>query len=439
MHKAICERQEPDGKEQASGRGHSATGPAPLPIQRLIRLAEKSLVALLLLLFCLPLLHRQGEAAARRVHAAFCKWNGQPAPRAASAGKKKRRPPGGTADWKQDIARAYNEDFLFRKELIRATNEAFYRLWRVSPAPVAGVTIGKGDVLLETGYLSEYCLQRPAQESLLPLVRKLRRFQDICDRRGVKFALLITPSKPSILPETVPDEWRARYDPRPRSYDLILPLLQSHGVRYVDGHALTRAAKDNAPAPVFSKGGTHWSYHAALPTANALLDCLARQGAPVAPLETSAPWISHEPKGADTDLLAYINLALPWHYPIAEFTIQPAGPAHRTPPRKLTFVGGSFTWQIAQEIEAASLFGEVDVFYYYRLYKAINLSIVRDTGSRREPTGPVDFENEIYNSDCIVLEVNESVLATQRHLNAFFDDAFAHAEQREALSETLAR
>ncbi|MDD5349516.1 MAG: hypothetical protein PHQ12_04825 [Chthoniobacteraceae bacterium] len=407
-------------------------------MKRLLPILEKSLVALIFLLFCAPLVHWGGKAVSSWATPKICKWRGEPVPRSARHHKKRKKALAQASDWKKDITKEFNENFLFRTELIRGTNEAFFRLWNVSPAPIAEVAIGKDDFLYEKGYLREYFLDRPKAESLVPLVEKIKRFQDLCDRCGIKFALLITPGKPSIHPEHIPDEWMERYDSRPRAYALFLPLLQRYGVRYVDGPAITQQAKPQTPTSIFSKGGTHWTYHGALFTTNALIDCLREQGEDLARIETTPPKVSNEPTGTDTDLLVFINLLKPWNYPVTQFDIKPADTEK---PRlgRMTFIGGSFSWQIAQEIEASKQFSEVDVFFYYKIYKAINSSIVGTRGSMRMPTGTVDFENEIYANECLVLELNETIIATQKHLSAFLDDAFAHLPQRDAKVETLAR
>ena len=76
----------------------------------------------------------------------------------------------------------------------------YFRLLKSCAISSADIVVGKENVLYETAYVREYCLQRTNRETLAAMVRNLKRFQDECERRHIAFVFLITPSKGIDLP-----------------------------------------------------------------------------------------------------------------------------------------------------------------------------------------------------------------------------------------------
>ena len=330
-----------------------------------------------------------------------------------------------TGQYQSSLASQFNSNFAARELLIRLTCESWYRLFRQSPL-TSGIVLGKDDCLFTDYHLAKYCLLRTSTAQLEPIVTKLRSLQEACDKVGTSFTVLITPSKASIQPENIPSPWLQRYDPRPRAYDQFVPLLTKHGVRFVDGHALTVEAKANESAPVFPKGGIHWGSPAAFATAQALVTALSSQGKPLKPLEHEPLALSNTPEGDDADLVRLMNLVLPWRYPVAPLHVRPTEKLPGTPGFNATFLGGSFTTALAEQFSASGQFSEVDVFFYYKLSKKC---FVNGTlNSQKSPVPQVDFDREIFASDFLIMEINESFLDfTDDHfMISFIDDALSH-------------
>lgn len=316
--------------------------------------------------------------------------------------------------WQKQKAASFDAAFPGREALIRLTGETWYRVFRRTALDSTTIKVGLGDNLFEKGYIEEYVLSRPNPEVLEPMVVQIRRLQDACRARGVGFVFLITPSKAAVMPETIPPEWLRRRDPRPRGYELILPLLDRHGVDYVDGHAITCAAASPQVPPVFPRGGIHWDPGAALKTTQAIVERFRAQGVKVLPVEPLSQQTKQEPKplSDETDLLTLMNLAVPWKYPVTDLTIKP----HQTGPgaevgtglKKLTVVGGSFTAKICTQIQSSRQFKEIDHWSYFRL------ALVRHwTDGRIEMENPapvMDVAAEVEGADCIILECNEQGL-----------------------------
>lgn len=327
------------------------------------------------------------------------------------------------AEFQKSCAAKFDAEFAGRTGLIFLTNETYFRLFKICLMKSAGLVVGKEGTLYEAGYVEEYCLRRTQTVPLSPLARDLKRLQEACQRTGTAFVVLISPSKAAIYPEYIPDSWMRRYDPRPRAYEDLVASLRREGVHYVDGHAITAEAKSHAPAPVFPKGGTHWSQYAAWLTTNAMIASLQSQGRPLRPVEYEALKVSDRPTGEDADILALLNLAVPWRYPVAELKIKQA--PGQDPRPTLAISGGSFVWKIAHLLNDSRQCSEIDFYSYYKTYKTAFANGAFKVVA--VPVKSVDFKREIYAADCLVLEVNEATLCWPTTTRSFVDDALEHA------------
>lgn len=326
-------------------------------------------------------------------------------------------------EYQEKLAGQFNGNFAARELLIRLTCEGWYRAFRQSPLE-AGIILGKEDFLFLEAYLREYCFERPPLENLDSLAGNLRSLQDVCDRMGIAFVFLITPSKASVMPEYIPERWLQRYDPRPRAYDQLLPLLEAHGVHFVDGHALSVEARGGAQSPVFPKGGIHWGSYAAWMSANAVVRGLIAQGKTLKPIAIVGSQETDLPEGADDDLLKLMNLTTPWRYPVTNLKIKSSGPAPAAP--YVVMVGASFATEVARQLSASRPSSKLVHYYYYKLEKRCfeggNMSLAGDH------IEGVDFDREIFASDCLILESNEVNLGIngRTYLTAFLKDALDH-------------
>jgi hypothetical protein len=333
----------------------------------------------------------------------------------------------------KETAAAFNRGYAGREVLIRLFNEAFFRIFNESTMNDS-FTFAESGWVFETAYLREYCLQRIGRGDLEPLVEEIARLQDLCRRRGMGFVLLITPSKVSLYPEKAPARWIQRKDPRPRGYDVLRPLLDEKGVAYVDGPALARREKDRRPdLPLFSEGGSHWASPLVLATGQALMEALRQQGVPLAALEAetrrspdpySRAWDSDQ-ESNDTDALSMAHLALDWSFPAMRCAVQPS--PH--PPRQDlagVFVGGSFTFGLANQWVDTGMFDQLDVYYYY--HEAVRNYFPGIKAVRINAKGETDFPGKIFAADFLVLEVNEQrIPEPPLHWKLFLADALAHA------------
>ena len=108
-----------------------------------------------------------------------------------------------------------------------------------------------------------------------------------------------------------------RYDPRPRAYDMLVPLLQQGGIHYVDGHVIDEKLKSESVFPVFTKGGSHWMDASALPHGRECNPGLhARAGKLGQDIDKSVltMYTDHEPRWNGAGWAA-LNIVQQWDYP----------------------------------------------------------------------------------------------------------------------------
>jgi hypothetical protein len=319
----------------------------------------------------------------------------------------------------------FNENFAGRTALTRLTDELWFRLFHDTANASAIIAVGEHDTLFEKGYLHEYFLDRNNKAALEPWVKDLRRLQDFCRSIGMGFVIVLVPSKASIYPEETPLAWRRWYNPEPRVQVLLPELFRENGIVFVNGvELMAREKLKHPPAPLFPKGGSHWSRRGALVAANAIQAHFAEQNKPAEQIQSLESTVTNEPLGDEQDLVHLMNLARPWKYPVERITLEPSTRSE-TDRMNLVIVGDSFTWALQRVFDESKQYSNISFWFYYKLYKT---SITNGEPARiRETALPVDFSREVFAADCLLLVINEaSAISPEHHLSAFIKDALAH-------------
>lgn len=337
-------------------------------------------------------------------------------------------------EWQKGVERQFNENFPGRELVTRVTHEAYLRLLRTTGVNCRpwDVTLGRGRNLFINSYLIEYCTEREPAESLRPLVQRLRELQDAVRRKQIAFLFLVTPSKPAMLPETIPPRWLARYDPRPRSIEHFLPMLKEAGIDYVDGIAITASLKDKCPVPVFPEGGTHWNFYASWHVANAVMTKLKDQGINVQTIEDPHLEITQNPQ-TEADIVNILDLVVPWHFPVISVMPRPLNVPEIDRPNCVV-IGGSFNFGVDAMMSVSAQFAEIDAYFYYNVQKVFQ----RDGATAFLPIRKMNFARDIFAADCLILEINESVLNNAGALNAFLSDALVHLPELDQPRQSFA-
>lgn len=318
-------------------------------------------------------------------------------------------------DFQSKLSQWLSENIGFRSLMVRLDNQIYYSLF--NEISDESIVLGKENWLYETNYIHSY--NRSYLESRSELeakVLEMKRLQERLVSRGIQFLFIITPSKVSIYPEYLkPDYVQKHNHGKQQNYRNMLPLLDKHGIKYLDGHKLIADLKSSSPYPVFPKSGTHWNYVAALHFTNALISemetALDRSLLTIQceSLETtSVPFREDADIARVSNILSNQLLDNTYLYPKtsnaphSETTETGKPTTIKSDKPKLLFVGGSFLWAVLYYLDTHQVYSERDMFFYfkrnYQYPENINAEIQLDQ---------LDWENDIFKKDMIILEANE--------------------------------
>lgn len=271
----------------------------------------------------------------------------------------------------RDWEGAWAQRVGFRGFFVKVANQINYSVFRQTPRSMGtGVTLGKDHWLYETVYVDHYV--KPAgmsQEAGRAFAGRLRRLQDALARHGVWFCFVISPVKPEIYPEHLPEGIRKPAGPRAASaYESLRPQLDAAGVNLMDGHELFLRWKHDHP-PLFAKGGTHWNYYGCFLFYRELVRFANRcDPALEVPVPELADVVHLPPQGADDDLLRLLNLfrfeprgRSPVPYPVVKVARQPL----EARPEVLV-VGDSLAAMLIDAMRYSHTPKQVDILYYFK-------------------------------------------------------------------------
>ena len=317
----------------------------------------------------------------------------------------------------------FSRYFGARGLFVKVGNQVNYSLFGTSYMNNQTIIIGKQSQLYEVEYIKNYCklIHPMPQDHAEAQVKDLAEIQDRLGQHGIAFVLLISPSKATIYPEYIPDIFCRSPKSTSRDYENFVPLLDQYKINYVDGHAITLAAKTREQAPVFSQGGIHWNHFGAYHTVERLLEMIAAlTDRSIGRLSLHRLEIDHTPRGTDKDLAELLNLiSPPYNYLVPHPTIVREGPAHDL--GKAVFVGGSFMWTVLDILDPTHVFQAMDAYYYYKLL----LKSYPDRTSRQIDVSQIDWNKDVLTSQVLVLEINETNFSNE-YVSAFLSDISGH-------------
>lgn len=309
--------------------------------------------------------------------------------------------------WQRNYERWFSTRIGLRDWLVRTWNQVNFTLFgTVARNKGTRVMVGRDGWLYEGVYVDVYNKEdRTPDSDLRERVDGLARLQAELRRRGIGFAVVISPSKVEIYPEFAPEgALTPGRENRKTAYDRLAPLLADAGIDVIDGHRFFREAKTRLPHPLFSRGGVHWNYYGAGFVVSQMLQSVSRQtGRDVGTLVCTNVVEDSIPYGTDNDLGELLNLwprhslAGPQVHPQFESRTGAGG-------RKANFllVGDSFGLTLAQIMESENLVERCDLLFYYNRRFVFPGEVQTPFDRRR-----LDVRTEILGRDAVILAVNE--------------------------------
>jgi alginate O-acetyltransferase complex protein AlgJ len=326
----------------------------------------------------------------------------------------------------------FNHKYFLRKAFVLCNNQLYYECFEKSYMLNQTIVVGKERSLYEEYYVRDYCgMIKPfGRDSAEALVKEIRDVQSGFEKHGVTFVVLITPSKPSVYPEYIPDDYMKARKKIQRDYDNLVTFLKQYRIQYIDGREITLDARRTNAAPVFCRGSTHWNSLGALPTVDSLLYRIGELRDCVPPmLYVEALTVDEKPQGSDADLAKGLHLLFP---PLAYVVPHPviraarasrAGSSGRTCKGTVAVIGGSFCDMVLDILEKNGMYDSIDFYYYFRT----SLRTWPHDGRRESAfsAGAIDWDKDFFTKDAVVLEINEAGLPIG-HVQLFLSEALKH-------------
>ena len=319
------------------------------------------------------------------------------------------------ADW-------FNQRFGLRGTLIRLNNQLYYSLFDKSY--MGDVLIGKNRQLYGRGYVDEYCgirLPLPTEQQQ-ELVRRMASVQQLLQQLGITFVVLVTPSKPDVVPQDLPDDYCSGRARHARNYPLMLPLMQAAGIQVVDAQQLILQQQQASGWPLFPRGGLHWNSLGASSAVNALLERIGRlRGLPAGGLRIESVALGDQPIGEDKDLASVLNLWQPddrFPMPLPQFAVSQPGAVK---PLSMFMVGGSFSWLPLELIARHQLLDLVNFHFYYRGQQVVYVDGRWRKVAEATDIAKLDYANYVLRHDVVGLEINVEAFSYP-HVKDFLHD-----------------
>lgn len=318
----------------------------------------------------------------------------------------------------------YNQAFGWRSMLVRTANQFRYDLFGKAPRSAGTpVTVGKDGWLYENAYVHDFLgsSKRPSPEAGEVLVARLKRIHAALAARGIGFAVVISPSKPTIYPEYLPtDLKRPTGAILPGPYERVMPRLLAAGLPLIDAQASFLQWKRERTETLFAPTGTHWNFTGAFLVLQEVLNAWRSQLGARVPRPELDGVICGPPQGADADLAQLMNLfrfrgAATRRVPFPR--IHPdVSPNAR--PLRVGIVGDSFGFTLVDALALSRSASDVSFLYYARRLCHYPLD-VEAQGHRQEhakhagdPFDPSTFDWVAWFQSCdaILLECNAIML-----------------------------
>ena len=267
------------------------------------------------------------------------------------------------------------------------------------------VVIGKDSHLIEKGYLYNFFgLKTSKWERIEKRVKQIRVFQDLLEKKGIGFLLLISANKLDIHPETIPNRYKIQ-KLNQTNYERAIPYLDQYKINYFDAVAYLKKQKRESKYPVFATSGTHWNNYSACLISNKISEKFSEQLLKnTSKIDCRLKDKFSFPAYIDRDLTRLANIWTPEVF----YTYQPK-PKNIAIKKEgdfrpnVLYIGSSFMWSIFDYLDRHLIHRKRDFFYYFKR---------RDSFPRRqsEPIDPtsLDWEKEVFSKDFVVIEINSS-------------------------------
>ena len=259
-----------------------------------------------------------------------------------------------------------DHNFGFRAPLIRIKNGLEYILFK---------EIDNGDIIEgKRGFLYSSGSARRTmrgdfyngKESNENTISKIKFLKEGIEKHGGHFAVVIVPSKESVVPENLPSEYNNAVATNSDYKDFVRGYKKNN-IPLIDLTAYFRKIRNTCPDQLFTKTGFHWSvYGASIAQDTILKYCQTFLPDPMPSYKRSGVECSDTARVADADFEDVMNLPFSLQqskYIYPKLDMIPASLKNHRP--KVIIIGDSFFWQIKNLKNLMNIFSEDSRYWYY--------------------------------------------------------------------------
>ena len=153
--------------------------------------------------------------------------------------------------FREFFIRSYNQmlysgfNIVTNENVVEGLNREYYLLWYLRES--------KGD-LLRTVFPTVDSAKIVARKN----VEKTLVMVDSLKNHGAEFLFVFAPTKPSVYPEFMPDEYRDSISPFSME-EYYIELFKEYGINHIDFLSYFKSIRDSFPYPLYPRYGTHWA------------------------------------------------------------------------------------------------------------------------------------------------------------------------------------
>lgn len=236
-------------------------------------------------------------------------------------------------------------------------------------------------------------------------IEKINFMKNELEKKGVRFLVVIAPSKELIYPDYLPPPYRGMHRSQ-TNYSDFVQGYKTNNIPFIDFCPFFKNFRDTSKFPVFTKTGYHWSMYAASLAQDSILNYIEHSlSKPIPKYKSVGIELSDTARISDADFEDPLNLFFSlqesrFFYRKLEMVKSSEKNYHP----KVIIIGDSFFWIIKHQKVLPDIFSSESRYWYY-FKKSFPLS-----DDAWNEIKDVDVVKELESSDYVILFSNVGTL-----------------------------
>ncbi len=300
-----------------------------------------------------------------------------------------------------------NSNFGFRGIFIKIKNSLNYLVFK--ELSIEDNIAGKDNYIFSVGSIRRTLgLDYNGKNKNAATIEKINFLKKGVEKHGGHLLVLIAPSKESIYPDYLPNQYKQNTLPQ-NDYADFIEGYKKYNIPYIDYCVYFKNLKDNAQYSLFTKTGFHWSLYGASIAHDTLIHYIANTiGKEIPAYRKESVELSDTAREPDNDFEGPLNLLFTLsQHQYAYFKQQIITETKNKYRPKVIVIGDSFFWQLKNQKMMSDIFSFDSKFWFY--FATTSFPIGDEPGV---PLNTINIMKEIEEADFVLLVGNISTLNT---------------------------